>query len=295
MATIGLSKPYYAIYNWNGTDQPTYSGGGLLGKATELSLSLDEGDANILYADNGPAESDNQFTGGSLSVSTDDLLPAPMLGVLGLVAELMRISGVQTPNAQWLVYDDRQAIPYVGFGGIIKKRQSGATKWVALVLLKVQFSNPGVDAVTQGETIEWQTPTLSATVMRDDSVNHRWQLMSTPLDTEADAEAAVKSILGISDTPTLGTLTVRSAAGTTAGTTAITVTPPITYGNHYVYEAEASAELPTAGEDVSGLTPWDGAADITATNGESIVIVEANAANEAVAAGETTVVSNGGT
>lgn len=295
MATIGLSKPYYAIYNWNGTDQPTYSGGGLLGKATELSLSLDEGDANILYADNGPAESDNQFTGGSLSVSTDDLLPAPMLGALGLVAELMNISGVQTPNAQWLVYDDRQAIPYVGFGGIIKKRQGGATKWVALVLLKVQFSNPGVDAVTQGETIEWQTPTLSATVMRDDSVNHRWQLMSTPLDTEADAEAAVKSILGISDTPTLGTLTVRSVAGATAGTTAITVTPPITYGNHYVYEAGASAELPTAGEDVSGLTPWDGAADITATNGETIVIVEANAANEAVAAGQATVVANGGT
>lgn len=295
MATIGLSKPYYAIYNWNGTDQPTYSGGGLLGKATELSLSLDEGDANILYADNGPAESDNQFTGGSLSVSTDDLLPAPMLGALGLVAELMNISGVQTPNAQWLVYDDRQAIPYVGFGGIIKKRQGGATKWVALVLLKVQFSNPGVDAVTQGETIEWQTPTLSATVMRDDSVNHRWQLMSTPLDTEADAEAAVKSILGISDTPTLGSLTVESVAGATAGTTAITVTPPITYGNHYVYEAEASAELPTAGEDVSGLTPWDGASDITATNGETIVIVEANAANEAVAAGQATVVSNGGT
>lgn len=295
MATIGLSKPYYAIYNWSGSGQPTYSGGGKLGKATELSISLNEGDSNVLNADNGPAESDNRFSGGTASISTDDLLPPPMLAVLGLVAELMQIEGVGTPNAQWLVYDDRQTIPYVGFGGIIKKQINQVTKWVAFVLSKIQFSTPGLDAVTQGETIEWQTPTLNANILRSDETLHRWFQMSTPLDTEADAEAAVRSVLGISDTPTLGALTVRSAAGATAGTTAITVEPLISYGNHYVYEAGASAELPTAGEDVSGLTPWDGASNITATNGETIVIVEANAANEAVAAGETTVVSNGGT
>lgn len=294
MATIGLSKPYYATYSWAGSGQPSYTGGGILGKATQLSLTLDEGDTNILYADNGPAESDNQFTGGSLSVSTDDLLPTPMLNVLGLVAERMQIEGVQTPNAQWIVSDDRQNIPYVGFGGVIKKRQGGATKWVALVLLKVQFTNPGVEAVTQGETIEWQTPTLTATVMRSDGANHRWQMMSTPLDTEDDAEAAIKSILGISDTPTLGELTVTSAAGETSGTTKISVTPLLTYGNHYMYEAGSGAELPTAGEDVSGLTPWDGASDITATNGESIVIVEANGANQAIAAGQAVVVANAG-
>ena len=295
MATIGLSKPYYAIYNWNGTDQPTYSNGGKLGKATELDISLNEGDSNVLNADNGPAESDNRFSGGTASISTDDLLPPPMLAVLGLVAELMQIEGVHTPNAQWMVYDDRQEIPYVGFGGVIKKQINQATKWVAFVLSKIQFSNPSINAVTQGDTIEWQVPTLTANIMRSDESLHRWFQMSSPLDTEADAEAAVKSALGISDTPTLGSLTVESVAGATAGTTAITVTPPITYGNHYVYEVGASAELPTAGEDVSGLTPWDGAADITATNGETIVIVEANAANEAVAAGQATVVANGGT
>ena len=295
MATIGLSKPYYAIYNYSGSGLPTYSSGGVLGKATELSLSLDEGDANILYADNGPAESDNQFTGGSFTITTDDLLPAPMLAVLGLVAELIQAEGVQTPNAQWIVYDDRQNIPYVGFGGIIKKRQGGATKWVAVVLLKCQFANPGVEAVTQGETIEWQTPSLTATVMRDDSPNHRWQLFSTPLDTEADAEAAVKSVLGISDTPTLGELTVVSEAGSASGTTKLTVTPPITYGNHYVYQTDASVTLPTAGEDVSGWTAWDGQSDITATSGQEIAVAEANAANEAVAAGKTSVTVNAGT
>ena len=68
----------------------------------------------------------------------------------------------------------------MGFGGIIKAKQSGVTKWIAVVLTKIQFANPGINAVTQGETIEWQTKELTATVMRDDSTKHKWQMQSTP-------------------------------------------------------------------------------------------------------------------
>ena len=294
MAGIGLSKPYYALYNWSGSGAPTYTGGGKLGKATQLELTLTDSEGNVLYGDNGPAESDNQFAGGSLSVSTTDLLPAPMLGALGLKAERMQVEGLTTQNAQWIVYDDDQVVPYVGFGGIIKKQIDNVVKWVALVFLKLQYRNPGVTAVTQGENIEWQTSTLQAIVLRSDESKHRWQMMSTPLDTEEDAEAAVKSILGIKDTPELGALTVTSEEGATAGTTAITVEPLIAYGNHYVYETGASVTPPTAGEDVSDMDPWDGASDITATNGQEILIVEADAENKAVAAGQATVVANGG-
>lgn len=194
MATIGLSKPYYAIYSNNGTTV-TYSGGALIGKATEMSLELDDADSNILYADNGAAESDNQFSGGTLTITTDDILPAPMLGILGLKEQT--ISGTETTDAKWLIYDDDQEIPYVGFGGVIKKKQSGAVKWVAVVLTKVQFKNPGVSAVTQGETIDWQTKELTATITRDDTAKHVWQMVSSPLDTEEDAETAIKAALGI--------------------------------------------------------------------------------------------------
>lgn len=196
MATIGLSKPYYAIYSATGSTI-TYSEGGLIGKATEMSLELEGADSNVLYADNGPAESDNQFAGGTLTITTDDLLPAPMLAILGLKQQTLTLSGGATEGPKWIVYDDDQSIPYVGFGGVIKAKQSGAIKWIAVVLTKVQFSNPGINAVTQGETIEWQTKELTATVLRDDSTSHVWQMQSTPLDTEADAEAAVKQALGI--------------------------------------------------------------------------------------------------
>lgn len=295
MAGIGLSRPYIADYNYSGSGSPTYTNGRRLGKATQLELSLDEGESNILYGDNGPAESDNQFSGGSINVSTTDLLPAPMLQALGLKSELIQATGLTTQNAQWIVYDDDQVIPYQGFGGIVKKQIDNVVKWVAVVFLKIQFANPGFTAVTQGASIEWQTSTLTAQVLRSDAPGHRWQMMSTPLDTEDDAEAALKAALGISDTPTLGALTVTSDAGTTAGTTAITVEPLIAYGNHYVYEVNTSVTPPTAGEDVSDMLPWDGASDITATNGQEILIVEADADNKAVAAGQATVVANGGT
>lgn len=74
MAKIGLSKPYFAKYSNTGSTV-TYAEGALMGKAVELSLELEEGDDNILYADNGPAESANTFSGGSLTLTTDDLLP----------------------------------------------------------------------------------------------------------------------------------------------------------------------------------------------------------------------------
>ena len=295
MAGIGLSKPYYALYNWSGSGNPTYTQGGKLGKATALELSLNESGTNSLYADNGPAEMDTKFSGGSLSVSTDELLPTPMLAALGLKAERIQAEGLTTQNAQWIVYDDDQEAPYVGFGGIVKKQINNVTKWVALVFLKLQFANPGVNAVTQGESIEWQTSTLTASVLRSDETKHRWQMMSFPLDTEEDAEIALKSALNIPGEPSLGALTVTSQAGTAQGTTAITVTPSLAYGNHYVYEVNTSVTPPDAGEDVSGMLPWDGTSDITAANGQEILLVEADEENKAVAAGQATVTANGGT
>lgn len=194
MAKIGLSKPYYAIYNVE-DGAVSYSDGGLLGKFTELSIELEGGDSNILYADDAPAESDKTFAGGTATVTTDDLLAAVMLPVLGLKSEA--ITDSVTTDAAWMVFDDDQEIPYVGLGGVIKKKVNGKTKYVGFVLDKVQFANPGISAVTQGETIEWQTHTLAADIMRSDKEKHPWFRMTSELDTAAEAETAVKAYLSI--------------------------------------------------------------------------------------------------
>lgn len=193
MATIGLSKPYFAKYSADGSEV-TYTDGALLGKYTQLSISLDGQDANILYADNSAAESDQQFSGGTATVTTDDLRPDVMVPVFGIKKETM---GGGSGTDAWFVFDDDQNTPYVGLGGVIKKKVDGEYKWVAFVLDKIQFSTPGVEAVTQGETVEWQTQELTASILRSDAAKHPWFRLSTPMATEEAAEAAVKAYLSI--------------------------------------------------------------------------------------------------
>ncbi len=194
MATIGLSKPYYAIYDWDGKaeTEPTYKEGGLLGKYTDLSISLDESSENVLYADNAPAESDNQFSGGTASITTDGLRPETLTPVWGVKSEAIPEGTTVTKDAVWYVFDDDQNVPYLGIGGVIKTK-TGKLGWQAFVLTKVQLSNPSIVATTQGETISWQTQNLTAKLHRADDAKHRWFMLSSVLDTEAAAEAAVKA------------------------------------------------------------------------------------------------------
>ena len=194
MATIGLSKPYYAIYTNNDTTV-TYSGFAVLAKAVEFSMELDGDEDNILYADNGPAESAKQFSGGTMTITTDDILPTAGAAILGLTLKSITNEGITTATPQEMVFGEDQVIPYLGFGVVIKKKQSNTVKYMGLVLPKIQFRNPGISAVTQGETIDWQTPELTATIMRDDTAAHNWCRYAL-LDTEADAVAYIKQMIG---------------------------------------------------------------------------------------------------
>lgn len=194
MATIGLSKPYYAKYAAEGSTV-TYTGCAKLAKAVELSMELEGGDANILYADNGPAESATQFAGGTMTIKTDDLMAEEAAAILGLTLQAVTNESIQTTTPQELVFGEKQVIPYLGFGVIVKKQKDNVVKYMGLVLPKIQFSNPGISAVTQGETVEFQTQELSATIMRDDTADHNWCRYAI-LDSEADAEAYIKGLLG---------------------------------------------------------------------------------------------------
>ena len=197
MATIGLSKPYYAIYSNTGSTV-SYASGGVMGKATEANIEIETTDDNNLYADNAIAETDRSFAGGTLTLSTDDLSDTVSEAILGLdTGTVGTIDGVTDESVTELLYDDNQKTPYLGVGFIVKKKVSGVYKWRGIVLTKVMFNVPADSATTQGETIEWQTPEITATLMRDDTAAHEWRRMSSPLDTEAEAEALIKSFLSI--------------------------------------------------------------------------------------------------
>lgn len=195
MATIGLSKPMYAKYASSGSTV-TYSDGGILAKAVEFSTQIDDTEDNNLYADNGIAESDRSFVGGTLTITTDELTQEASAAILGLTPKELSISGLQTASATELVYDEDQTTPYLGFGVIIKKKVNNIYKYRAVVFTKIMFSIPAEAATTQGESIEWQTPELTATIMRDDGEKHAWKAEST-LDSEADAVKYIQHKLNI--------------------------------------------------------------------------------------------------
>lgn len=196
MASIGLRHPYYAIYNYDeASGAVTYSNGGLLGKAVSFSASMENSDANNLYADDGIAESDNSFGGGTLTISTDDLEQKASAAILGITPSTITVGETEVSE---LIYDENMNPPYMGFGVIIPRKKNGVVSYRAVVLLRIQFSVPEESAETKGESIEWKTPELSATILRSEAENSPWKREAT-LTSLAQAKAYIKQILNITE------------------------------------------------------------------------------------------------
>lgn len=212
MATIGVSKPKYAIYNYDEeTKAITYSNGGSLGKATEVDVTINTSEDNNLFADNGIAETDRQFTDGTITVGTDHLSPKVSMAILGARAvALEEIPGITDTDVKELVFDDGMSNPYLGQGIIIKTQKNNKTAWRAIMFTKTMFNVPDEAATTQGEQIEWQTPSLVAAILRDDSATHVWKREAT-FTTEAQAEAYLDFRLGITKAPSGGGEEAQSA------------------------------------------------------------------------------------
>lgn len=188
----GLSKPYVAEYTASG-GAVTYSNGMPLARGVSVSVAPDVADNNDFYADNVLAESvSGTFTGGTATITVDGLLPAAEKFIYGLptAATVSSVSVMQ--------YGDDAAPPYIGFGFIERFMSDAVTTYKIIVLTKVKFNLPTTSAQTQGESIDWQTQELTASIMRDDTSNHNWKYVgATEYTTEDAAEADLKKLLGI--------------------------------------------------------------------------------------------------
>ena len=98
------------------------------------------------------------------------------------------------------------------------------------------------------------------------------------------------AVITIDETPTLGTLTVTSAAGTASGDTKITVNPAKENANNvYKYKVATDAVTVGYGQNLRNWTSWDGKADIKATTGQKITVVECDGTYKALNAGSASV------
>ena len=190
MAQVGVSKLYYAAYAAS-QGSVTYSSGASLAKAVNVDIAPESGDAINFYADNAIAETAAVFTGGTLTIDVDHLSAAVAAALLGLT-----VTTVSTPSGSEIAYKSGVVAPYVGFGVVFKNIIGGSEAWMGVVLTKVQFQTPELNQATQGETIEFTAPQLTATIMRDDTSDAVWKYEGY-FSTEANAEAWVKGKLSI--------------------------------------------------------------------------------------------------
>ncbi len=193
----GFSKPYVAKYT-NNSGTVAYSDVMQLARGVSVSLSLETTDDNTFYADNIAAEvAAATFSSGTATLTVDGLLQAAEDFILGLPDT----TTVQVDSKPVTVshYGDGMDIPYVGIGFVVRYQSAGVVSYAPVVLTKARFQQPGLDAATQEDSIDWQTQELTANLMRDDTSNHDWKLVGADQTTEAAAEAVLVALLGGKD------------------------------------------------------------------------------------------------
>lgn len=126
---------------------------------------------------------------------------------------------------------------------------------------------------------------FTLTYKQDDAGNLDLEATAQPSDSDGTLIIYDEEVIG--DTVKASGLTVSSAAGSTTGTTNLTVTPAITEGDSYQYMK--GAQTPTVGAVLTGWTAWDGSSDITAATGDILTVAEVDGTGAAVKAGICTV------
>lgn len=193
----GYSKPYVAVYSNTGTTV-TYANGMILARGVSVTIEPDTNDANNFYADNVLAESvSSLFRSGTATITVDGLKDEARKLIMGLVTTQSVQAGTGN-TVSFDVYDDQQAVPYLGFGCVVRYMEDGVTSYVPLILTKIMFDLDSIEANTQEEEIEWQTQELSARILKDDTQYGAWKKVGAGQTTEELAENAIKAVLNIS-------------------------------------------------------------------------------------------------
>ena len=167
MATIGLRDLVYSMITTDADGNETWGEVKKLAKAVSADLSVENAEAN-LYADDGIAESANEFSGGTLNLETDDISTEVLADITGATI---------TEDGEIISYgEDTGGYCAVGFRA---KKADGTYR--CMWLLKVKFGAPSESYETKKNSIDFKTPTIEGTIMQttkaDKNNKHPWKRM----------------------------------------------------------------------------------------------------------------------
>ena len=177
MASIGLKSFKYAKLNEDGK---TYGEIKTLAGAIESKVTLDLSEAS-LYANDTLKEQVSLFKSGTLTAGIDDDDDSVFAELLGKTVDEQ--TGVVTSNTEDLPI-------YVGFGHIVSKIVNGEKKYKVEFFPKVKFKPFIPDSKTKGDSLEFTTPSVEATIFEND--NGDWEKHSV-CDTESEANTLLES------------------------------------------------------------------------------------------------------
>ena len=177
MASIGLKNFKYAKLNEDGK---TYGEIKTLAGAIESKVTLDLSEAS-LYANDTLKEQVSLFKSGTLTAGIDDDDDSVFAELLGKTVDEQ--TGVVTSNTE-------DTPIYVGFGHIVSKIVNGEKKYKVEFFPKVKFKPFIPDSKTKGDSLEFTTPSVEATIFEND--NGDWEKHSV-CDTESEANTLLES------------------------------------------------------------------------------------------------------
>ena len=223
MAGIGMYGVFYAKAVIQNGIVTGYTGGTkVMGKAISATFEPNTSDDNPLYANNGEAENDSSgASGGTLKLTLDRLTMDAAADLYGLqvVETTVQVNGEQV-QGKGLKYTGLETSSPVGTAFIRMLQEDGVRKHEVLLYRRATYSMPSENAKTIGESIEWQTPEISGSVMgmEDDGSNAWYETFVFP--TQAAAIAYIESVLGPMSSKTTSLVGEGAAGYATVGESA---------------------------------------------------------------------------
>ncbi len=171
MAGIGLKNFKYATLN---DDGKTYGEVQTLAGAIECKVTLDLSEAS-LYSDDVLKEQISLFKSGTLTAGIDDDDDTVFAEILGKTFE--EKTGIVSSN----ISDEPI---FVGFGHVVPKMVGGKRKYKVEFFPKIKFKPFIADSKTKGDSLEFTTPSVEATIFENDEGD--WEKHKV-CNTEAEA------------------------------------------------------------------------------------------------------------
>ena len=152
MAFVGLRKPIIG----KKTGKKTYENAFEFGKAVGITVTPSYAEGS-LYADDGQAEYDKEFSFADVSLNTSTI---PVEGRKVMFGNTTTEKGAKSNK-------DDQANE-VGMGWVSVEKVDGKRNFIANFLYKVKFSEPADEHATRGENIEYKTPSITGRASADE-------------------------------------------------------------------------------------------------------------------------------